>query len=419
MSTDRDFQRITAAWLEEMPDHAPDHALDAILDAVDHTEQVRRPILGFPRTLTVRGWLPLVAALAAAGAILLGAAFLLTVGGQRTTPVPPANGVPLTTTGPLPTDTSPPTDEPSPVASAKGAPIVLRGQWLANAPPVPALGQTDPRIRLEFSGAGDSSWIAASANQPLLLRSQVAGAPSDISFVATSAGSGCKAGDTGHYRATLTPDGLTMTLAAISDACAARSSVLARAWVRSLAGQSDGSRGVLDAFDPMISVTLPVEQYGADIFPDSAFLTGNSSGRIFTVVKNPVGLTDPCSASGGGKLPLQPGASAFADYIAKLPGFISVDRTQLQVDGHPAIHLAVTTAPTADCTAGKVIEWTPKTPASSRVWFLSLGDPDSIYLVEVGADLYLIQWLGNGVATADEQAVLSTVHFLDTLPMAP
>jgi len=39
--------------------------------------------------------------------------------------------------------------------------------------------------------------------------------------------------------------------------------------------------------------------------------------------------------------------------------------------------------------------------------------------VEVGADLYLIQWLGNGVATADEQAVLSTVHFLDTLPMAP
>jgi hypothetical protein len=247
----------------------------------------------------------------------------------------------------------------------------------------------------------------------------VAGAPSDISFVATSAGSGCKAGDTGHYRATLTPDGLTMTLAAISDACAARSSVLARAWVRSLAGQSDGSRGVLDAFDPMISVTLPVEQYGADIFPDSAFLTGNSSGRIFTVVKNPVGLTDPCSASGGGKLPLQPGASAFADYIAKLPGFISVDRTQLQVDGHPAIHLAVTTAPTADCTAGKVIEWTPKTPASSRVWFLSLGDPDSIYLVEVGADLYLIQWLGNGVATADEQAVLSTVHFLDTLPMAP
>jgi hypothetical protein len=34
----------------------------------------------------------------------------------------------------------------------------------------------------------------------------------------------------------------------------------------------------------------------------------------------------------------------------------------------------------------------------------------------VTKDLYLLQWLGNGVTVADEQAVLSTVHFIDQLP---
>jgi hypothetical protein len=419
MTTDRDFDRIAAAWLDLMPDRAPDRVVEEVMEDVALTPQVRRPILGFPQTFTVQARFPLVAMLAIVGAVLLGAAMLLGIGGQRSTPAPPATSVPITTAAPLATDRRQSTGAPTAVATGNGVVATLRGQWIANAPQVPALGKTDPRIRLEISGAGDSAWISATNDGPLLLRSLVAGDPSDVSFLATSAGSGCKAGDAGHYQTTQTTDGLTLTLAAISDACAARRSVLARSWVRSLAGQSVGGRGVLDAFVPMILVTLPVEQYGADIFPDSAFLTGNSSGRIFTVVKNPVGLTDPCSASGGGRLPLQPGAAAFADYIGRLPGFTAVDRTDLNVDGHRAIHLAVTTAPTAECAADKVIEWTPKTPASGRVWFLSLGDPDSIYLVEVGTDLYLIQWLGAGVMTADELAVLSTVHFLDALPVAP
>jgi len=97
-----------------------------------------------------------------------------------------------------------------------------------------------------------------------------------------------------------------------------------------------------------------------------------------------------------------------------MPGF-KVTSTGSTIDGKPAVHLAITTTTQPACT-DKLFEFAPNDLTSDGYWFITPGDPDSVWLVQVGKDLFLLQWLGNGVTPADEQSVLSTVQFIDALP---
>jgi hypothetical protein len=97
-----------------------------------------------------------------------------------------------------------------------------------------------------------------------------------------------------------------------------------------------------------------------------------------------------------------------------MPGF-HVTSTNATIGGKPAVHLVITTTAQSACPA-KIFEFAPNNLTSTGYWFITPGGTDTVWLVQVGKDLDLLQWLGDGVTLADEQAVLATVQFIDKLP---
>jgi hypothetical protein len=421
MSADRNPDRIVRAWLELMPDEAPDRTIAAVRQAVETTSQVRRPLVG-------RWRLPTMNRLALAGAAsLIAVAAVFVALGSR-----PQNGV----GSPTPSPTASATPSPSIAASPSATPLVsglgsgmgyattapdfLRSAtWVADAGTIPGLTAAEPRIRLKVSPDGNLVSVVETAAGLTTLNSQpVSGGASELSLVATSAASGCAVGDFGHYQIHQSTDGLTMTLTAVADACQLRSATLARTWARAVDGASAGGTGVVTHFQPMFTVTLPKGSYVGDPGIDSAGISDAGTDRTLIAVRNPVGFTAPCSTDGGTRRPLVSTIAAFAAYLGTLPGF-TIQSNALQIDGRAALHLTIPSKATANCATGRVVEWTAANSAEQGNWHLAQGDTDVVYLVQVGTDVYLLQWLGNSVTSQEELNVLSTVHFIDTLPIAP
>jgi hypothetical protein len=215
---------------------------------------------------------------------------------------------------------------------------------------------------------------------------------------------------------------MQLALTATADACAGRKAILERTWTRAFTSGFVGGRAVAIDFDPMFMVTLPAGAYSVTVSGTDALMVeglkdGDAPGA-FVATRNPAGYSDPCSETGGSKIPLAHTVDAFAAYIDSLPGF-SVQRSNVTIGGYPAVHLTVPTKITADCPRAdhRVIEWSTSDPTFQVHWILGQGDAtDSIYLVEVGSDLYLFQWLRPTVEEAVEMSVLSTIEFIDTIP---
>jgi hypothetical protein len=391
MNATRDPDRRIQAWLDLMPDEAPDRVIAAVQQAVEDTPQVRRGLVPASWRLNPMNRLILVAA---AIVVVVGASLYVLRPSSKV-------GAPKTTA--------------SPTASA--FPTALRSGWIADVGQIPALGNTDPRALLRVTRDGTTLDVTFPADHTTsqLASQPVAGAADELDLAAIGSGSGCAAGDAGRYHATISSDGLFLTLAAVSDACASRGTVLARTWARSLDGPSAGGRGVVAAFDPSFWITLPAATYTAEIGPDAAALTSATPDRTLFAVKNPAGYADPCSNSGGAKIQVPHTIAAFSAYLDSLPG-LTVQSESIQIDGRAAAHLTIPVATPASCASGVVNEWTQGDVAASGGWHINNGDTDVVYLVEVGSDLYLLQWLGSGVLPAEELAVLSTVHFVNGIP---
>ena len=142
----------------------------------------------------------------------------------------------------------------------------------------------------------------------------------------------------------------------------------------------------------------------------------DSSMRSFIAVKNPVGFAEPCVRGGGAQKPVAHTIAAFSAYLDSLPGF-TVQSASLQVGGKPAVHLTIPSSQTSDCPSGRVEEWSYAQSTGS--WHLNQGDTDVVYLVQVGSDLYLFQWLADSVPAVtpeEEVSLLSTMSFLTALP---
>ncbi len=406
MSAHRDPDRILRAWLEQMPSEAPDRALAAVLQATEAASQLR----AWPR---IGPWRPnmnrisLVAAVALIALALVGGAVILTGGQPRPTTALPT---------PTPTTASTPT-----AAANVTTPVALRATWVAQPGARSGSGSEGiPVARLEIAPASLSVAMSGSSS---FFGQAVAGGPEELAF-RTTIGSGCQPGDLGRYRYDLASDGAVpnsdgtrLRLTAIADSCPARQAVLEREWVRAIDADNAGGRGVAVNFDPMFMVTLPHKTFAAQAGPDGLTLDA-SDGSAFVATRNPWGWTEPCSARGGAKLELAPTAAAFATYLAGLPG-MTVQQEAVEIDGRPAVHLVVPTTVTDGCQAtgiaGRINEWTTSDPASTGGWFITQGDTDSIYLVEVDGNLFLLQWLEPTISKANELAVLSTVHFVSTL----
>ncbi len=132
-----------------------------------------------------------------------------------------------------------------------------------------------------------------------------------------------------------------------------------------------------------------------------------------------MGSTDPCAADGGAKKPIAKGMDAFVAYMRTLPG-ATVQTEDLTIDGHRAVRLAVPVgSSTLDCPTGRIDEWTTKESSSNGWWLIRPGNTDFLYLVDLPDATYLLQYLGTSVTKAEEEQVLSTVHFLDNLAAKP
>ena len=403
MTANRNPDGRIRAWLDLMPDEAPDRAIANVLQAIERTPQVRRPLVPAIRRFPRMNRLPLAAAAAVTiVAVLAGVAIF-------SRPSSPVGG--------------PSTPSPSPVSSTTlaFAPDALRATWLGDAGPSASPGAAGSLIRLVINSTGDAVSILNAGSETFASR-PVAGAFDEFDIISTASADGCQIGDLGRYRFAFGTDGAVpgsvgtlLSLTVVSDGCATRMAMLNRTWVHAIDATSRGGRGVAAVFAPMFLITLPAAAYTSEVGTDSLTLTSGTPDRTLIAVRNPIGWSDPCSDTGGARRPLAPTIAAFTAYMGTLPGF-TVQSSGLQIDGRPAVRLTIPTVLTADCPTHRVNEWTAGASVGPGGWLLNQGDTDVLYLVEVNGNLVLLQWLGTGVTSTEEQALLATVRFTEALP---
>jgi len=295
----------------------------------------------------------------------------------------------------------------------------LGAEWIADVDDLPEAGVAAGLQRMVIDAGGRTLHVLIGHAEVDVLGSRLDATPTELRITTERAGQGCHARDVGRYRPTTAPDRATLTMTMIEDACAARAALLSRTWWRSLDRASDGGRGVVTAFDPPFLVTLPSATFAGRTYTDAFEVGSSDPERTLFAGKDPWGLTEPCSPSGGAPLTLDPGIDPFVAYLRTLPGFTVATRP-LQIDGHRAVHLSITTDAAIDCPGGVIIEWIAKADAPGGVtWHLSPGDPDSLYVVETPTATFLFQYLGPDVTTADEERVLSTIRFVESLASRP
>jgi hypothetical protein len=386
-------RRITEA-IDEIAEARPPAYLDEVLRLTARTSQRRRPALW---RFSPMNRLAYAAAAAAIIAVVLGGVLILR---------------------PNPNIGGPASPSPAQSAAPALAPESLRSTWLADAGPV-ASGGAPALARLVISGAGNRVSVFESGVESF--PSSPADGPTDeLNLVSTAPAGGCRIGDVGRYTFALRSDGTVpdsdgtlLDLTKVADSCAARAARLEGTWVHAIDAESKGGRGVAAVFSPMFLITLPQASYAANPFANVLTLDSGALDRTLIAISNPVGWTDPCD--GGTKRPIDPTIEAFVAYLRTLPGF-TVQSSDLLIDGHPAVHLTIPSVSTADCPSHRIYEWTDNKPGGTGGWLLNQGETDVLSLVEVDGNLVLLQWLGNGMATGEEEALFATVHFTDTLP---
>lgn len=419
MTSERDFDRIARAWLDQGPDEAPDRAIAAVLLAVDSTPQVRRPFrrpLWRPAPMTR---LPLLAALASLIIIAVGA---LTLSGGAPGPVPERS--PTTTGSPTPTD------HPSPLP----LPADIVGGWVASSR---GSSIEDSAITSIAFGGLDGNVSAASRFAierqgflPLQTSAVAEVAPGVIQISSTETNGGCKLGDVGRHAWSRSPDGQWLTLRPIADACADRLRVLDGTWQRSLAFDSPGGPGLVTQFSPFMSFTLPAGTFlgSGSNGVDQVVIDGADDGFGFKAWKDPDGFVDPCDPDLG-RVDLEPGIDPFIAYMSDDSGMVVTRTTETAIDSRRAVRVDFTTDPTLGPTGcgpeGSVLQWIPNA-SSGGDWHLLHGLEDTVLVTEMDGTTIVFEIIQatSASGTTDDgfvvpQEVVDSIRFLDALPTPP
>jgi hypothetical protein len=407
MTDDRSLERAARSWLEDGPTQAPDRAVEAALLRIDITSQERD--LRIPRRLPKMSTPARVAAAAVIGVLAIGGAFYLISPGNRS-----SVGVP----GPSPTPS--PSASPSASASASltaaAAPARTWGDWQATSQgAIAGLYGANEHIQLSIDWQyGLHTWIQTTAGGQVLKSETLQAPAGEIDLRATGVETvGCAAGDLGRYRWSRSADGLFLTLTLVDDPCANRAEAMARTWVHSLSAVNDGGTGVFP-IDGWLKATLPSVRWALD---DTGLHTFDASDPAisFVVIKDPLGYDQPCGAVGLSSVPgtAAGGAAsvtAYADYLRARPG-LDATVTMTKVDGREAAHVVLTPKPSFAC------------PSASYALFrdgverdVAPGQRHSLWIIDVGGPTYIVTYEGGGVTATDEQAVISSLKFLNALP---
>lgn len=359
------------------------------------------------RSISVRryAWLAVAAILIA---LLLEAAFLLTVGrrGQLAAVIP--------------------TVAPSGLPGA--LPIELAGSWIAEKPGDLSFGdQPDPaRMSFAVESNGRHVYVSLPSGPREYFQSTATASNDQVQVVARAPGDPVTSGGTllracalkeiGIYRVARSTDGLRLTLSLIDDACPSRAVVLARTWIRSLGAPNSGGLGVIDAFDPLFTVNLPAGSYSVGRTTDTLTVVQPVPEFQFLAFKDPQGFTDPCDLKAG-RYPIEQGADAIVAYFRQLPGFTVDSTKELVVDGHRAVRLVVHANSDASCPDGQLAEWQPKAETADFHWFLRPGDTDSLVIVELADATLMFEVLP--APHPLESSVIDSIRFLEQLPATP
>jgi hypothetical protein len=403
MTDDRSLERAARSWLENGPTQAPQRAVDAALLRIESTPQERD--LRILRRFTQMSMPVRLATAAAIGVLVVGGALYLLGRPQQNVGAP----------GPSPSAS--PTGSPTAPARLVSVPAPDRawGDWQASLDaPLSGIPGVSGRIQLSIdrSGGGDGSWIQTEAGSQILVSALMAAPAGEIDLIATGSG-GCIKGDLGRYSWNRSSDGMFLTLTAIDDACSARAEAYSRAWVHSLTAVNDGGLGVFP-IDGWLQMMLPSMAWGLS---DTELHTVDDGDPAisFVVVKDPLGYGEPCG--GGGRMSV-PGTtsggaaslSGYAEYLRALPGFDGT-ATDSQVDGHRAVHVKLAPKPAYTCSAPIYALFQDGAERD-----VATGLPHSLWVVDVNGSTYIAWYEGDGVTAADEQAVISSMKFLDKLP---
>jgi hypothetical protein len=294
MTTDREFDRITSAWLDLMPAEAPDRVIDSVLQAVGTTPQTRRPVLRGPRRSASMNRFMLVAAAAVLAAALVGVAVF--AGGAR-------NNQPAPTPVVAPTPVASPT-----VSQPATAPASLIGTWLGSDHAVAGI-EPGSGSRLEITDTG-LAFGPPNRQGVNVVSAALAGSAGDTLTVRSDSGP-CAASDTGSYRWSLSASGNSLAITSGADACTERAAAFAGTWWK--AGCSIG---------PTCLGDLDAGTYGSQFFS-----AGHNQANDWAPLFGGIGYTVPDGWSNSEDWPsrfmLTPSASyATEDSSGKGPIFI-------------------------------------------------------------------------------------------------
>lgn len=406
MTATRDPDRLIRAWLELMPDEAPDRVVSAVLQAAEAAPQVRAwPWAGIRRTPRMNRLL-LVAATALVAVALLGGTILFTGG---------SDGL----TGPTPSPS--PTASPAPAFFAPPDELIW-GDWIADVPAIPEFGQPAAQVQLSIDWqAGRTVWIQRSALDDCcngFKSTPLGGAPGELRVRADREALGCESGQEGRYTWDRSEDGLFLTLTLVEDACLNRSLAFARSWVHSLGAVNDGGRGYNAGINPSYLATLPKHRFamsGGSEAPDIHTFEATDPRVWLISVKNPMGFARPCDATNPEPLVVARGPQAFADYLGAIAG-LTVTTEPTTIDGYTGLRISATAPADASCGSGEFVVYRPADLADDVGWSIVPGSTAAIHVIDVEGDTILIEYGGDEITRADEDAFIASIDFIDTLP---
>jgi hypothetical protein len=274
MNTDRDFDRISRAWLDLMPDEAPDRVTAAVLQAVETTPQVGRPLAAIRRSFRMNRYS--FAAVAVVAIAVVGGGLLVS---RLATP---------SVGGPSPSPLVSPTASPSPVTGSP-LPAELSGAWLGAHRDLAGVGdESGLALHVSDQGLGISPPNLQSVR--ILAAEGSMTADRQIRVTTPPADRICGSGDSGTYTWTLSPSGQTLTLTAVADACAARAQAFSGFWWLDDCKRSP-CFGTIDAgtygseyFDPRLGSRTWSPRFGALTFtvPDG-WATATDLPNVFSI----------------------------------------------------------------------------------------------------------------------------------------
>jgi len=329
MTTERDIERVLDHWFAEGPSRMPEAFLRTALERVDRLPRRRRP--GVPaRLLRIRFDVRLAVA-AVVAVIVAGAGFAALL---RTEPV-----------GTRPS----PSAAPTAFSAARTLPVDLQSSWRSvGTRKIPGSDNAAP-YDIEFAATilkvqdfkadvfSSASWVGPEA---LALR-----------LMTNTQYWHCAPGDVGAYSFALSSNGLVLTLAAETDACAQRAALLAGDWSRTGIGDLESGGHASNLFRPFgngtsgaFSYTVPADW--TESFENATYFSFGprvAAGATVNLFANAVAR----SATGGkdvgdavGKKP-----NEIADWLTGLPGLVVAARQAVTIGGLDGVMVDVGVKP--------------------------------------------------------------------------